>query len=42
MKLRKSILIASLSAILLAEMSGTALVFAENIPDQQVITAQDC
>lgn len=41
MKLRKSILVASLSAILLAEMSGAALVFAENIPDQQVITAQD-
>ncbi len=33
--------IASLSAILLAEMSGAALIFAENIPDQQVITAQD-
>ncbi len=41
MKVKKYLILVALSILLLAELSGSTLAFAENLPDQQVITAEN-
>ena len=41
MKVKKYFVLVVLSTLLLAETSGSTLVFAENFPDQQMITAEN-
>ena len=40
MKLRKSLFIAAMSSLILAQLTSPLLVIAESIPDQQLLTAQ--
>ena len=41
MKVKKYLVLVALSTLLLAETSSSTLVFAENFPDQQMITAEN-
>ena len=40
MKLRKTLFIAAMSSLMLAQLTSPVLVIAESIPDQQLLTAQ--